>query len=591
MVFVALGSVSILIQKLPLSIMKTSSFKTHVLVDSREQSISCVKIFLEEETFWALGNVEHIRGITFADRFRVLCEKSSLEDNIIISVHWLPEEQLEKAKTTLSESYLDPSQVILISYDCFTHIKSWCARVGCQFRPNSLKRRSLICRTVKNNTLRYGKSVKISDQYDKNELTRIWVQYQLMLAIISRSQVLGGVVRRLILNQSADNEIIENEYSRAIRYFELGEPDMAGGSYSCEKQAQLNPIDILRDRINKIAATDFNVLIQGDSGSGKEAVAWAIHEFSRRRNKPFIIINCAGMPDELLESEMFGYMKGSHNQAVEDTIGLLENAEGGTLFLDELPEMSSRIQAKLLRFLENGEYRPVGGVENRYADVRIVAAAQKERLAVASGVRPDLKSRINQLDVEISPLCQVEQESPGTIAKIAVILLERYTWTSIYHNDQSRELSPYDIKELQSELSRVENMNLLSNCEWKESNIRELNNFIRRWLVFGRDEIKRLGTKSSGEMKNGLVNFFSGLHDDLLKVYLQEPQNRAELKALSRKKPLRDLKKAYMRHLFAVYSQFVEIENKSRDLPQKATQKELALLMNITENTLSRLLN
>lgn len=572
--------------------MKITASKIHILVDSREPSISFAKLIFEETKFRSLGTVEHIRNITFVNRLQVLCDTSSPEDIIIIAVSWLSDGQLKKVQKVLGESCLASEQIILASYSCFSHIPEWCDQIGCTFRPIPFKRRKLSHKDSKKGSSKKRKQKKRVTQGGGVELIRIWVQYRLMLAIISRSQLLGTVIRQLILNQAASKESISNEYDRAMRYFELGEPDMAGGSYSCEKQKQPNPIDSLRSRINKIAATDFNVLIKGDSGSGKEAVAWSIHEFSARRDKPFIIVNCAGLPDELLESEMFGYVKGSHNQAFEDAPGLLENAAGGTLFLDELPDMSVRIQAKLLRFLENGEYRPLGGVENRYADVRIIAAAQQERLAAATGIRPDLKSRIGQLNVEILPLRYIEQQSPGTISKIAFVLLERYTWTSIFHGGQTCELSPLDVKELQRSLASDKNTALLSRQKWKESNIRELNNFLRQWVVFGDGEIERLNSKDCEKNNTtSLAASFTGIYDDALQAYLQEPKNRIEFKTLSSEKPLRDLKKSYMRHLFKIYSRIIEDENEKRDLPRKPTQKELAALMDITENTLSRLLN
>jgi len=560
--------------------MDKSLSKLRVLVDSRESSVSFARDFYNNSQY-VLGEVEHIREAVFANRLEYLLRRSTRQDEVLISVHYLSEEQLERAALLLRCGKYTQYKITLASYDCFLHMKEWCSDTGCRFLPNSYKKRA----HPQSHT--YGISAKAQSE----QLERVWVQYRLMLAIISRTASLGEVCRQLILGLAVAGDTVRNEHARAVRYFELGEPDMAGGSYACEQGQGTNPIDELRFRINKIAATDFNVLIKGESGSGKEAVAWSIHELSSRRDRPFLVINCAGIPDELLESEMFGYRRGSHNQAHEDTVGLLDSADGGTLFLDELPDMSPRIQAKLLRFLESGEYRPLGGTENRYSDIRIIAAGQSVRLDSANGVRPDLQSRIGQLDVEILPIREVEKRSPGTLYKIAFILLERFIWTTIFHESLLRELTPGDIKRFQLELALPHNLELLSDQQWKNSNIRELNNFLRKWIVFGDGEFRYLKSPSMpariacGDPKS------PAFYDDALYGFLVEPKDRKELKELFSKKPLKNLKQSYVRHLFEIYAKIVEQENKALDMPNKATQKELATLMGVTENTISRHLN
>ncbi len=561
--------------------MKTSQPKLNILVDSREPSVSFARNYYNESGIHSLGVVEHIRVLKFAERLEDLLLQCSAQDEIFVSVHHLSEEQLERATMLLQGGKYVEWKITLASYDCFAHMRDWCLANGCRFLANPYKRRT------------YPKDI-IQHKRAKNEhhhIGRIWSQYRLMLAIISRASRLSDVCRQLIQGRAAAGDSLDNEYNRALRYFALGEPDMAGGSYSCEDSEKYNPIDELRFRLNKIAATDFNILIKGESGSGKETIAWSIHELSSRRDKPFIVINCAGLPDELLESEMFGYRKGSHNQAYDDAPGLLDSADGGTLFLDELPDMSPRIQAKLLRFIESGEYRPLGSTENRYSNIRILAAGQSTRLDQAGMVRPDLKSRICQLDVELLPLREVEKCGPGTLYKIAYILLERYTWTTIFHENHQRELTPLEIKEFQEKLVLPQNQELLRRQEWQESNIRELNNFLRKWIVFGDDEFKLLRQRMAlGEKLGHGVNF-PVIQDEVLQDLLAIPTNREDLKGLFCKKPLQSLKSAYIRHIFALYSKIIEQENLTSDMPQKATQKELAKLMGVTENTISRLLN
>lgn len=560
--------------------MNTVQSKLHILIDSRESSVSLARHFYNDLNNHSLGVVEHFRGLVFANNLKFLLERCSDLDEILVAVNYLPQDQLALAAPILQKGQYAQCRITLATYECFTFMRDWCSETGCHFLANLYKKRT-VAQTV---------TTKRRNSAETEQLDRIWIQYRLMLAIISRTVRLSDTCRQLILGHPMEGGTLEKEYTRARRFFYLGEPDMAGGTYSCEDKQSMNPVDELRFRVNKIAATDFNVLIKGESGSGKETIAWAIHELSARRDKPFMVINCAGLPDELLESEMFGYRKGSHNQAYDDSPGILGSANGGTLFLDELPDMSPRVQAKLLRFVESGEYRPLGSTENRYSDTRIIAAGQVIRLD-ASGVRPDLKSRIGQLDLEIAPLRDVEARSPGTIYKIAFILLERYTWTTIFHENRMRELTPCDIRTFQDRLALKKNLDVLSNQEWKESNIRELNNFLRKWLVFGDNEFKVL--KRSAAVSNQTPEQLDRpvLYDEELKGLLLEPGSREELKALFLKNPLQNLKKSYMRHLFAIYSKIIERENTTSDRPKKPTQKELAKLIDVTENTISRHLN
>lgn len=553
--------------------MSESINKLSILTDSREPSVSLAKSFFEEAEPRQLGHVEHIRESTFADRLDVFLRNCGTNDHIFISVHYISESQLDRARRYLKQASISALQITVASYDCFTHIREWCEGIGCRFRPNFYKRRKL---------------THVSDSSHPNnitDLTRVWIQYRLMLAIISRTEMLGEVCRSLILGHALPGDDLQKEYLRAMRYFKLGEPDMAGGSYACENTLEPNSIDLLRDRLNKIAVTNFNVLVRGDSGTGKEVIAWAIHELSDRHDETFLTLNCAGLPDELLESEMFGYLKGAHNMAHEDHAGLLEQAAGGTLFLDELPEMSPRIQAKLLRFVESGEYRPLGSTQTRYADTRIIGAGQEKRLTGSKGIRPDLLSRINQVGIDVLPLRELESRCNGTIYKIAYVLLERFTWSFAYQNEEKHELSPCDIKEYQIKLRAIFSEHLTKHS-WTDSNIRELQNFLRQWIVFGDGEFERLDTPIPSSCCSRQV-----LHDRKLTLYLREPKSRSELKTLAEKQPLRGLKKAYIRHLFMIYTKIVEIENQSRDIPRKPTQKEFAAIMNVSENTISLHLN
>lgn len=162
----------------------------------------------------------------------------------------------------------------------------------------------------------------------------------------------------------------------------------------------------LHDIIDKIADTNSTVLISGDSGTGKELVARAIHKKSKRAHRPFIPVNCSAMPEPLFESEMFGHKKGSFTNAFTDKAGMFKEAESGTLFLDEIGELTPANQAKLLRVLQDGSYRPVGSNQFLKANVRVISASNRQLLAeVQNGnFREDLLYRINVVEIAIAPL-------------------------------------------------------------------------------------------------------------------------------------------------------------------------------------------
>jgi len=171
------------------------------------------------------------------------------------------------------------------------------------------------------------------------------------------------------------------------------------------------------------ARSDATVLIMGESGTGKELVARAVHNFSARAERPFVAINCSGLTDTLLESELFGHVKGSFTGANVDRAGLFEAADGGTLFLDELASTSPAFQASLLRALQSGEVRRVGATQSRRVNVRVIGAsnAPLRELAAAGQFRPDLFYRLSVLTVELPPL----RERPGDIELLALHFLRR----------------------------------------------------------------------------------------------------------------------------------------------------------------------
>jgi two-component system nitrogen regulation response regulator NtrX len=177
-------------------------------------------------------------------------------------------------------------------------------------------------------------------------------------------------------------------------------------------------LQTVRDLIAKVGPTPARVLITGENGTGKELVARALHEASPRRDKPFVEVNCAAIPSELIESELFGHMKGSFTGAFADRAGKFEQADGGTLFLDEVGDMSLSAQAKLLRVLQEGEVTRIGGSKSIQVDVRVLAATNKMLdVEIEEGrFREDLLYRLNVVPIDVPPLQDRVEDIPALVA-------------------------------------------------------------------------------------------------------------------------------------------------------------------------------
>src|SRR4051812_45310557 len=222
----------------------------------------------------------------------------------------------------------------------------------------------------------------------------------------------------------------------------------------------------VRDLIDRVADTDVTVLIRGESGTGKELVARALAASSLRRDKPFVKVNCAALPNELLESELFGFERGAFTGAIHQKPGKFEFANHGTLFLDEIGDMSPPLQAKLLRVLQDGEFSRLGGTHDVRVDVRIVAATNRDlERAVADGeFREDLFFRLNVVSIHMPPLRERREEIPLLVEHF----LKKY---SVQYNKPYTNLS-------------AETMGLLIEHDWP-GNVRELENIIKRVVVLG----------------------------------------------------------------------------------------------------------
>jgi len=221
--------------------------------------------------------------------------------------------------------------------------------------------------------------------------------------------------------------------------------------------------------IEQIARTDSTVLVTGESGTGKEWVARAIHFYSLRRDRPFVALNCGALPETLLESELFGHMKGSFTGASANKKGLIESAEKGTLFLDEIGEMSPLMQVKFLRVLQERRFRRLGGVEELEAAIRVIAATNQDlpKMVAEGRFREDLFYRINVIPIQLPPL----RERGEDIPLLAEYFLAKY-----------REQMNKDVHGLSQE-----SMELLEAYDWP-GNIRELENVIERAVALEKSQ-------------------------------------------------------------------------------------------------------
>jgi two-component system response regulator HydG len=263
-------------------------------------------------------------------------------------------------------------------------------------------------------------------------------------------------------------------------------------------------IRAVSELVRRVAASDAPVLVLGETGTGKELVARAIHDEGPRKAAPFVAVNCAALPEALLESELFGHVRGAFTGATQTRRGLFLEANGGTLLLDEIGEMPLALQAKLLRVLETGEIRSVGSDTARKTDVRIVAATNRDLPTSVreARFRQDLYFRLNVVPVAIPPLRERKEDIP--------LLLEHFL-------RRSRERLPTTpVKSIRPDAAAA-----LEAYPWP-GNIRELENLVERWVITGQQEEVGLD-----EVRGGLGNWDDPTHAakrDLLPLHVVEQQ-------------------------------------------------------------------
>jgi len=324
-------------------------------------------------------------------------------------------------------------------------------------------------------------------------------------------------------------QLIQNIKTALSQFYPIAESvdEQYDSDWRKEIISQSSAMEELLKQAQRVAQSEASILIQSDSGTGKELLARAIHKASLRQNKPFVPINCAAIPDNLLESELFGHCKGAFTGAERNHTGLIETADGGTLFLDEIGDMPLEFQAKLLRVLQDGELRPVGSTQPIQVDVRIISATHNDLDAAIKGgsFREDLYYRLNVVMLELPPLSERRED----IQLLANHFLGGIRKRS--ENSVAKSFSP-------------EAMELLMTAPWP-GNIRQLLNVVEQVAVLtvtpvisetlvnkalrGKTgEISPLADAQSDFERNYLVQILQMTHGNVTQAARLAKRNRTE---------------------------------------------------------------
>ncbi|MDE1889460.1 MAG: sigma-54-dependent Fis family transcriptional regulator [Planctomycetota bacterium] len=300
-------------------------------------------------------------------------------------------------------------------------------------------------------------------------------------------------IDRMIAQQKI---IEENKYLHSELEKVYGLKKIVGSSREIQK---------VLDMVSRVAFSSATVLITGESGTGKELVARAIHFTGNRKDKKFVVINCATLSENLLESELFGHVKGAFTGAIKDKKGLFEEADGGTLFMDEIGDIPKSVQAKILRVLQEGEFISLGDTATKKVDVRIIAATNQDLLqrVQEKEFREDLYYRLNVINIKMPPLRERKEDIPLLVKHF----VEKYNKKE---NKQIKGISPEVEKEFY-------------NYNWP-GNVRELENVIERAITLAHEDVISMGVVSSLVKKEGDIEIMG---DDLFSQPYKEARRKA----------------------------------------------------------------
>ncbi len=302
------------------------------------------------------------------------------------------------------------------------------------------------------------------------------------------------------LTKPVDKQELLDQVQKALRISGFSE---GGDEWRSEIVTRSALMEEKLSQAHMVAGTDARVLITGESGTGKELLARAIHKASPRRNKPFVAVNCSAMAEELLESELFGHLRGSFSGATKDHRGLFQTADGGTLLLDEIGDMPMRLQVKLLRALQENAIRPLGGSEDIPVNVRVISATHRDlqQLMAAGQFREDLYYRLNVVHIEMPTLARRREDIPLLVAHFLAQIAKETGVRKIY---------------------APEAVELLATADWP-GNIRQLSNVIRQTVALSQTPIipVELVQQTLGGA-GGRLPSFDEARDEFTRSYLSQ---------------------------------------------------------------------
>jgi len=500
----------------------------HIITDSREPSVTCASNYMRKKFDGNEIKIYPARASSLIQPFEEMLKKFEEGDRLILTVLYARRQQVQKLFHAFAKSEkISPEAITWFpsKYEAGNtstqtdraDIAQWCTK------------RNILC--IDN---RFETKRELGEMPDSDRLERAWVQYRLMQAIV-RGQALGEEIKDILLtlrdfnleNSGVERSagckypgdrnkkigVLSKELLQTKEFFKRGEPDMAGGNYGPFESKnptarKLNSLDDLRQRLVQIARTDMNVLISGETGTGKENVAWFIYDFSKRGKKAagFVALNCACFSEDRLESELFGHKKGAYTGATSDKAGILKKAHNGVVFLDELHHMSEKVQAKLLRFLQEGEFFPLGETSNKAtkSDVRIIGAIQPR---AEHKLTEDFYQRIGMTTLKTIPLCKMKKSD---IVNIARNLAERQTWEKVESTDprgEAETITPNHVRALWDELRQPKMEKILADYDWP-GNVREMGNMIKKRLLLGwslRDQIEEAKQHRAERMSADMI--------------------------------------------------------------------------------------
>jgi len=497
----------------------------HLYCDLREPSLSAATVVSRQYSGYRL-RTKHIRTGNIARTLQQLLEEMKPDDLCLFAFLHTGADQLTECARVLAAASIAKRKAIRFCCSKYSpEIGLWAAKNHIHYEDNDFE----AARDQAVKTASKGTSL----------IERQWIQYRLMRTLIAGKD--PARVFEMIIKQLRTQGLSAQDMHLAQRFHDRGEPDMAGGNYAVDRLMNPNAIDRLRERALQVGRSGLNALILGETGTGKESIAWYLHEFSGRHEQPFLALNCAFFEGERLESELFGHEQGAFTDAKSAKKGLVEEADKGSLFLDELPEMAPRVQAKLLRFLQDGSYTRMGGTRTLRANVRILSAAQPERM---THLRPDLYHRIAEVELQTTALRDM---APDAVVNIACNLAYRLMWRRVPTGTGERHLTPDIIRGVWSDLAKNEHAASLAGYAWP-GNMRELSSMIKRYVLLGDDIFKELIDKTLSATTPP-PNAAQHIYDADWGRFLQPVTSMAEVEALDLR--IKELQGAFVRNLIA----------------------------------------